>query len=286
MTIEEMKQRKLELGYSLVRIAELAELPIGTVVKIFNGTTRAPRHETIAALEKVLSRGRNGYYTPPEEEADRFRESFVYGTSALSGDEPLKYEKKKSKKHTIEDYYALPDDYRVELIDGVFYDMAAPSTVHQTILGELYIQFYNCIKTHNRPCKVFFAPLDVQLDCDIFTMVQPDLLVICDIAKLANIRCVYGAPDLAVEILSPSSRRHDMVRKLEKYRNAGVKEYWIVDPEGDMIIIYRFGEKEERTVYGFRDRIPIGLSTGECSIDFSVIDDELKALEPMETGEE
>ncbi|MCC8049249.1 MAG: Uma2 family endonuclease [Clostridiales bacterium] len=111
-------------------------------------------------------------------------------------------------EYSLEDYLALPDDQRVELIDGVFYDMAAPTLIHQAISGRLLIHFSNYIAGNRGSCMAFTAPVDVQLDCDDKTIVQPDVLIICDPSKLRRER-VYGAPELVVEVLSSSTSKKD-----------------------------------------------------------------------------
>ncbi|MBR5047350.1 MAG: Uma2 family endonuclease, partial [Eubacterium sp.] len=176
-----------------------------------------------------------------------------------------------NRLYTIDDYYALPDDQRVELIDGVFYDMGAPALIHQKILGDLYVLFRQCADQHNMPCEVYLSPCDVRLDMDNYTMVQPDLLVICREYDIHAIR-YEGAPDLVVEILSPSTRSKDMFLKLYKYQNAGVREYWVVDPKHRKVIVHYFETDEYQSkTYDFDSEIPIEISHGECSIDFSRI---------------
>ena len=144
--------------------------PLGTVQKIFGGATKAPRRLTIEALESVLRPGTeqkaNAYPEPGPAKNREFREPSA-GYSAAQ----------KERVYTIGDYYALPDDQRAELIDGVLYDMSAPSKQHQAILGDLYILFRECREKHGMPCSVYFAPLDVRLDKDDYTKVQPDLMV-------------------------------------------------------------------------------------------------------------
>ena len=178
--------------------------------------------------------------------------------------------------YTIEDYYALPEERRVELIDGWIYDMAAPSMVHQLILGELHLQLAPCIEKHPG-CHIFFAPFDVRLDNDDYTMVQPDLAIICGNDGLTRQR-MNGAPDFIIEILSPSSRAHDMFRKLNKYQAAGVREYWIVDPEKQKIIVYDLEHEELPATYNFSDKIPVLISQGTCSVDFARINEKLKSF--------
>ena len=174
--------------------------------------------------------------------------------------------------YTVDDYMKLPEDVRVELIDGYFYDMASALPLHQQILGQMHLQVYNCIEQSGRACEVYLAPSDVQLDCDIYTMVQPDLYVICELQDPKQ-RAFQGAPGFVVEILSPSTRSHDMVRKFRKYRNAGVKEYWIIDPENRKVIVFDFSKDPEGSQedYSFEDMIPIGVSGGSCFIDFAKI---------------
>ena len=185
---------------------------------------------------------------------------------------------KKDGEYTLDDYYALPDERRVELIDGVFYDMSAPAVIHQKILGELHILFRECMDAHEGECEVYLSPCDVRLDCDNKTMVQPDLLVICGPYDLGAKR-FEGAPDLVLEILSPSTRSKDMLLKLYKYQNAGVKEYWIVDPDRETVMVYDFRDDNfYPEKYDFDSVIPIHISGGQCSIDFSRVNRALKKV--------
>jgi Uma2 family endonuclease len=145
--------------------------------------------------------------------------------------------------HTYGDYLHWPDDVRYELIDGVAYLMApAPTLAHQDVVGEVYYQLRQGLA--DRPCRVYVAPVDVRLpkpneaDADIDTVVQPDVLVLCDPAK-ADRRGVRGAPDLVVEVLSPGPASHDHVRKRRVYERAGVREYCMVHPIDRMVTIYR-----------------------------------------------
>ena len=201
-------------------------------------------------------------YGSPAEES---RQSSMLRETVLSS------RGKKQGDYTLEDYYAIPDDRRVELIDGEIFDMAAPSVTHQIILGELYSQFSTCIETNRKNCTVLLSPCDVQLDNDDKTMVQPDLLVLCrDFDKSG--RCISGAPDLTVEILSDSTRSKDLLLKTYKYKNAGVREYWIVDPKKREVLVYDFSDEDlQPDRYSFEDTIPVKISEGLCSIDFERI---------------
>ena len=178
---------------------------------------------------------------------------------------------------TIEDYLALPEGNRVELIDGAFYDMAETSVPTTYFAAEIWSVFKAFIKSDNNDNIVMAAPLDVQLDCDDKTMVQPDVVIVCDRSKITKPR-VVGAPDLIVEVLSQSNWYHDMVRKLKKYKNAGVKEYWIVNIEEKPVLVYDFTKSDFPTEYSFDDEIPVGIWDGKCKIDFKKIDVEIEDI--------
>ena len=264
MTIEEMKAKKIELGYSNKALAKESGVPLGTVQKIFSGETKAPRMDTITALTRILLCG-DRTYANPADKAHVVRESApAYGEAARNEKEGF------SGRYTIDDYYALPDDRQAELIDGKFYDMAGASFRHQAIIGEVLFQIKSCMKKNKRKCRVFTAPCDVQLDQDEYTMVQPDLQVICHDENLH--RYVYfGAPDFVMEVLSKNNRSHDLITKLFKYKNAGVREYWIVFPDDKGIVVYDLEKGFEPKIYSFDDKVPVGIWNGECEVDFKEI---------------
>lgn len=169
--------------------------------------------------------------------------------------------------YTEEDYYKLPENVRAELIDGQFYGMSAPSRMHQRILGYLYRTIGNHIVSKNGSCEVYPAPFAVKLFEDDKTIVEPDISVICDQDKLTDRGCT-GAPDWIIEIVSPSNPAHDYVRKLNLYLDAGVREYWIVDPMQGSIYAYYLEEEQFKTAsYTFQDRIKAGIYDDLC-IDF------------------
>ena len=184
---------------------------------------------------------------------------------------------KKQGEFTVADYYDLPDDIRVELIDGVFYDMAAPTVVHQMISLKIGAMLEEYVEARNGNCSVFVAPLDVQLDRDDKTMVQPDVLVVCDESKV-RMDVVSGAPDLVVEVLSASTRKKDTGLKLSKYKNAGVREYWVVDPDKMTILVYDLTKEDAVSLYGFDGQVPVGIFDGNCVIDFTRI---YKRIQPF-----
>ena len=269
MNIEELKKRKAETGFSNKALAEMSGVPLGTVQKIFSGATRSPRRDTIQALARIL-------YSQPD--LDELMSGLPNHTppGGVLCEPPAAYgaaasaSAKQPGEYTLEDYLALPDDQRVELIDGVFYDMAAPNTLHQAIAGFIYKLLLDHVLEHKGPCKPFMSPVDVQLDRDDRTVVQPDVLIICDVEKFQNGR-VFGAPDFLVEVLSPSTRKRDMSLKLYKYANAGVREYWIVDPVKKAVLVYDLEQMDIPVIYGFGDRIPVKIWNGECVVDFKAI---------------
>lgn len=163
----------------------------------------------------------------------------------------------KERIYTIEDIYALPDGERAELIDGQIYYMSPPNTKHQRISRRLVNVIDRYIEEHKGRCEVFAAPFAVHLDEKTNTYVEPDISVICDPDKL-DARGCKGAPDWVIEIVSPGSRRMDYYIKLFKYRTAGVREYWIVDPSKEQIMVYDF-EHEDTEQYTFQDSIKVGI---------------------------
>ena len=140
---------------------------------------------------------------------------------------------------TLEQYETLPEDQRIEVFDGVVYDMASPSQEHQTISMELSTILNTYIKSKKGSCRVFHAPFDVKLSDQPLTIVQPDLMIICDPQKLDGKRC-NGAPDFVIEIVSSGNPADDYIRKLYYYKNSGVREYWSVDPRRKMVIVNYF----------------------------------------------
>lgn len=172
----------------------------------------------------------------------------------------------KNNSYTTDYIYSLPEGQRAELIDGVVYDMAPPSRIHQITLNYINIQIYNYIEKNNGTCEVNIAPFAVFLNEDNKNYVEPDISVICDPNKLTDKGCI-GAPDWIIEIVSPSSRRMDYMIKLFKYRTAGIREYWIVDPMRNRVTVYNF-ETEDNAEYTLSDRVKVGIYE-DLEIDFS-----------------
>lgn len=175
------------------------------------------------------------------------------------------------KYYTIEDFYNMPEEIRAELIDGEIIYMASPSRIHQEILGELFNQIKNYIKSKNGRCHVYPAPFGVQLNESTDTVLEPDISVICDPVKLNDRGCL-GAPDWIIEIASPSNPQHDYITKLNLYNSANVREYWIVDPQSSSIYVYNMdGDHFCVKVYSFDDTVKVGIYE-DLYIDFSSLD--------------
>lgn len=174
----------------------------------------------------------------------------------------------KEKVYTINDIYALPDGERAELIDGNIYYMAPPSRKHQDYIIELSTIINNYIKSKKRACKTYAAPLAVFLDKNDKNYVEPDISVICDKNILTDKGC-EGAPDWIIEVVSPSSKRMDYMTKLFKYRTTGVREYWIVDPDKNRIMVYYF-ETDFIEDYTLLDIVKVNIFE-DFEIDFSAM---------------
>lgn len=195
--------------------------------------------------------------------------SFLMRTERLS---------KAQGEYTVEDYLGLPEDVRVELINGYFYNMASPTAVHQKIVTSVLQQLENYVDRNEGVCVPFCAPLDVQLCGDDTCMVQPDVLVLCEPERLLKNGRVYGAPDFVAEVLSESNRMYDLGLKLGEYARAGVREYWIIDPENREICAYDFEKGRLPKLYTFEDEVPVMIWDGECKVDFRKIAKKLAKL--------
>ncbi len=271
MTIKEMNEIKEKRGYSYKKLSEYSGIPAVTIQKILSGKTKNPRQATLNALERVL----NGAEEIFAGKALSYEMSgFSAGDVNFSGvvkEEMQAYRVKKDGEYTVDDYNALPEDCLTELIDGVFFENEAPVFVHQEIISLVSNSFYNYIKENNGKCRVIASPSNVRLDCDDKTMVQPDLYVICDREKIKRYG-IYGAPDFILEVLSPSTRKKDLDLKMHKYWNAGVKEYWIIDPVKKVLITYDFTDNDViPVIYPFKGKAPVAIYDGKLLIDLDEI---------------
>ncbi|MBI4645549.1 MAG: Uma2 family endonuclease [Bacteroidia bacterium] len=180
--------------------------------------------------------------------------------------------------YTYADYLKWDDGKYYELINGRVYEMSpAPSTFHQRVSRTIFGRIYNFIGKKNK-CEVFYAPFDVRLpkkgtdDKDIYTVVQPDIVVVCDPKKIDDKGCL-GAPDLIVEVLSPSTKQKDIHEKFLLYQEAGVKEYWIVQPEEELLHIYKLdkeGKYQSGKIYSYTDKVKVSIFK-DLEIDLSEV---------------
>lgn len=185
---------------------------------------------------------------------------------------------KEDDRFTYADYLTWDDDQRWELIDGEAFCMSpGPSRLHQKWLGELHRQIANYLE--ERPCEVYLAPFDVRLqdlpgasDEGTLTVVQPDIMVVCDLDKLDD-RGIKGAPDLVVEIISPSTAKRDITVKHQLYQRYGVKEYWLLYPNDRTLLVYKLSEEgrySQPMVFGEGDIVPVPL-LGDLVIDMGKV---------------
>lgn len=259
MIADILKRKKEEKGMTTETLSRLSGVPVGTINKILNGETRSPRCDTLMALEKVLM---------DKKDADEF---------LVIRDSQAALEYQGCGPYTIEDYRALPEEVRAELIDGELIFMEAPSTSHQILVMKIAFLLELFIRENKGECFVLPSPLDVQLDCDDKTVVQPDIVVICNRERLVK-RGIYGAPDMVIEVTSPSTRRMDFAKKMVKYYNAGVREYWIVDLQKKKVVTYHLEEDPMPSLYTFQDKIPIRIFDERLEIDFAELSDVLESI--------
>ena len=160
--------------------------------------------------------------------------------------------------YTSEDYWNLPEGQRSELIDGTLYNMTPPSPFHQELIMEISATIREYVKKRNGNCKVYPAPLAVNLHADDKVWVEPDISIICDKNKITDREC-KGAPDWIIEIVSPSSRKRDYSTKMLLYSDAGVRVYWIVDPAKERTTVYMFEEDAAPIIIPFNQAIFSGI---------------------------
>ena len=170
---------------------------------------------------------------------------------------------------SLEQYEALPAEHRAEVFVGFVYDMACPSQIHQRLLLKLSAMLDSYIERKKIKCLVIPSPFDVILSEKPLTIVQPDIMIICDKDKLDGNRC-NGAPDFIIEIVSPGNPSDDYIRKAYYYKNYGVREYWIVDPKRRMVTVNYFEEDLIHVIYSFDATIKVNIYD-DLYISFSEI---------------
>ena len=294
MDIAELKKRKIELGLTNQMVANLSGVPLGTIQKIFGNVTKAPRYETLQLIERALfpenfggQKIKGAYWTPgdPCESMRVAEDNLAYelepephGVDSYDYDSEYSYRGKRQGEYTVEDVMNTPEGMLIELIDGHIYDMAPPTTIHQHIVAEVFFQIVSFLKAEGGSCIPMVSPVGVKIDPnDEKNFLEPDIIVVCDRSKIHK-DMVYGAPDLVVEVLSPSTKGKDIFLKLVKYQQAGVREYWIINPDGREVMVYHFESLKMTGSYTFEDTIPVEISDGKLSIDFGSIHEHLTDL--------
>ncbi|GAP72323.1 hypothetical protein SAMD00024442_3_27 [Candidatus Symbiothrix dinenymphae] len=184
---------------------------------------------------------------------------------------PAEYGYANPRLYTYADYLTWADDKRREIINGVVYDLfSAPRSWHASITMSISAAVHWFIKMRKGKCKVFHAPFDVRFpkrgetaDNKIYTVVQPDICVVCDPKKLDEAGCI-GAPDLIVEVQSPSTAKRDLREKFSLYEEFGVREYWVVYPEGGLTVflLQNNGKYDDGTTYEYKGKVPVSIFEG------------------------
>jgi Uma2 family endonuclease len=188
--------------------------------------------------------------------------------------------RKDVERFTYAHYVTWPDEERWELIEGIPYDMSpAPSRYHQEISMNLGVEISKFLKEKGKNCKIYAAPFDVRLpegqqtDDETMTVVQPDILVVCDPGKLDDKGC-KGAPDFIVEITSPATVKKDLKDKLLLYEKHGVPEYWVIQPQEHIIMVYKLNDRkryDRAEIFSKEDKISLTLKEGTLEIDLETV---------------
>lgn len=294
MDLKSLKDRKKTLKLTTKEVAILADLPVSTVSKIMTGETKNPSFLTIEKIDKALLHEEmlrrvqaykdalNKYYLNNYNENVLDYNEFekMYRAKNNLDNEPIPYAKPIStnedgnlaREHNlrldIHTLYELGEDKNMELIDGHLVIGHAPNTNHQMIVQKIGKIIDRYIDEHGGKCKLFNVGINVFIDEDDYSLLIPDIAVLCDVDKLKD-DGIHGSPDLVIEVTSKSTRSLDYNDKMHKYMHAGVREYWIVDPDTERVTVYIDGEPMLAYVYNFHDNIPVNIYAGELEICIS-----------------
>lgn len=260
MTVDDLKVMKKRTGMTNAEIAERSGIPFSTVNKIFSGATKNPRYATLLAIEQVLATG----------EEIPFTYDWVTEEPMLVRDVAMPYAYQ-ARTYNGEDIEKLSENVRAELIQGVLYMLSAPNRMHQFLITQLMLRIGNHIQKRKGGCHVYTSPFDVRLFGDDSTVVQPDILVVCNKNILTEKGC-SGAPDWLIEIVSASNSKHDYNTKLMQYQRAGVREYWIVDPFERKISVMNFENASLTEQYSYEQEVPSGVLDG-FSVRFAELEE-------------
>lgn len=291
-----LKNRKKALKLTTADLALLCEIPVGTLSKIMTGETKNPSYLTIEKIETVLAHQemlkrleayRQEMFTyfesHPEIDYDQTAFEILYRKKYDLNNAPIGYAVPKSETpvYHVGNLALHPEQMRpdprsiagdidpadrfAELIDGTIYHNQMPGSTHQLLVDSLAFTIRSFLLQNDKSCLVNSSGMNVFLDEDEFTMVIPDLFILCDRAKLTD-SGVCGAPDLVMEVTSPGTRRMDYGKKCWKYLASGVQEYWIIDLEKEQVTVYLVGQPTLASLYTFQDQIPVRLYDNELSL--------------------
>lgn len=261
MILEEMKERRKELGLTYEELAEKSGVPLSTVQKIFGGFTQSPNYRTVLALEEALN-PEQSYYHIDEEPYPMVKEARA------------SYLAKQDGAYTIKDIERLPKGVRCELWDGEMILLASPSDEHELAIGYLVGEFYSYVKKNRGNCRVYASNKGVKRKTDDRNYLLPDVSIKCTPSKTER-----DIPDFIVEVTSPSSEKRDLIGKTERYQILGVREYWIVFLQQKKVVVYDLENGAPIVFYTFDDIVPVGISQGKLQVDFRDLQDYLKKWE-------
>lgn len=279
--IHELMELKERYGFTYDEISAKSGVSRASVQKMLTGVSRSPRQKNLNAVYFAIMDMIDSVAIQPRmtnARYDALLDAGIYRSPAVR-EVPASYGEtaaKPKRRYTYKDLQNLPEGTRAEVINGELIFLETPTVKHNIISSDIYLQLRLYLDSHNCGCEAFLAPQDVQLTDDDTTVVEPDLFVLCDMSMLG--RPVHGAPAFVVEVLSPSTKKRDMEEKRNKYRDAGVREYWAIDPIREQVIVWHFGKAAldpyapELGLYTFHDKIPVGLCPeGDLYIDFEKI---------------
>lgn len=289
LTINEMKKIRTAKGLSYEEIAKLSGVSVSSVQKLFGGENANPRRTTIEKLNQAFNsldiylcdisdkKDQNLYENKNEVQEPGARYTIYGKNKMVSGG----YENIFSRTgYTYEDYLALelPEGKRVEIIDGIIYDMASSSYTHQAISGYINNFLNNELRKRKRRCLSFASPVDVRLDYSDgpTTVVQPDIVIKCseELQTDEDGNEIPWIPRFVIEIISKSSKTKDMYIKTKKYRESGIQEYWIINNKKKQVIKHNF-LNETIEVFGYNEKVPIDIFNGDIQIDMKELEDYL-----------
>ncbi|WP_029230756.1 Uma2 family endonuclease [Butyrivibrio sp. VCB2006] len=289
MDISELKQRKKALKLTTAELAYLAELPVSTVSKIMTGETRNPTYATIEKIDKALFHEemlhRLSEYirylqeymrSNPELEVDQIKFEKSYRKEKNLGNDPIPFAIRegdedgnlapmRDTRATVALMHEIGEDKTLELMDGHIIYNEAPGIGHQRLVQRLGKAIDAFIEANKGKCQMFNVGVNVRLDEDDYTMLIPDIAVACE-PDIIDENGINGAPDWIIEVVSKSTRRRDYNDKMHKYMHAGVREYWIVDPDKEKVTTYIEGEPMMAYIYSFEDDIPVYIYDGKLKI--------------------